>query len=261
MIFCSLYSGSSGNSIFISSNNAKILVDAGLSGKAIEKGLSDIKENPSELNGILITHEHVDHIKGVGILSRRYNIPIYANELTWKAIGNSLGKIREENIKKIENNYISIKDMDIFTYNIPHDAVAPSGYSICSGGKKACIATDMGYFPENVKEQLWDADIVLLESNHDEEMVKFGPYPYNLKRRILSNIGHLSNEACGKAITQILNGRQKRVVLGHLSKINNMPDLAYQTVINVLNQAKIDTKSEILLALADRDKPSSYIEF
>ena len=261
MIFCPLYSGSSGNSIFVASENTKILVDVGMPGKSIESALKHINQNPNGIDGIFITHEHSDHIKGAGIISRKYDIPIYANEYTWNAMENKIGKVKESNIRVIHNNCVDIKDMHIINYRISHDAAAPIGYAMCSGDKKACIATDLGYFSEEVRTIIRDADVILLESNHDVEMVKFGPYPYPLKRRILSDVGHLSNEACGKAIVEIMNHKQKHIFLGHLSKTNNHPDLAYQTVVNILKENYIEIGRDISLNLARRDMPSDVIEF
>lgn len=261
MRFCSLYSGSSGNSIFVASDNCRILVDAGLSGKRIEGALKDIGESPSEIDGIFVTHEHSDHIKGVGIISRKYDIPIYANEPTWNKMSKSIGNIKEHNIKIMEKSDISLKDMDISSYAIPHDAIKPCGYAIRNSGKKVCIATDLGYVSDEVKVQLKDADVILLESNHDEEMLKFGPYPYDLKRRIMSNVGHLSNDDCGKAIIDIMNEKKRVIALGHLSKTNNYPELAFKTVINELNESGIDTKKDIKITMADRNKPSVYLDF
>jgi phosphoribosyl 1,2-cyclic phosphodiesterase len=261
MIFCSLYSGSSGNSLFVSSDKAKVLIDAGLPGKSIENALLNIGHNATDIDAILVTHEHIDHIKGVGVLSRKYDIPIYANVPTWEAMSGTIGKIKEHNIKIIENNHINIKDMDILSYKISHDAAAPSGYSLQCKDKKVCVATDLGFFSDDVNNSIRDADVVLLESNHDVEMVKFGPYPYNLKRRILSDIGHLSNDACGKAIVNIANNKFKKIILGHLSKTNNYPELAYQTVVNILNSAGINLDKDLSLSMAKRDMPSNYIEF
>ena len=261
MIFCPLYSGSSGNSIFVASQNTKILVDVGMPGKSIESALKHINQDPSDIDGIFITHEHSDHIKGAGIISRRYDTPIYANQNTWEAMKIKLGNIKENNIRIISNNYVDIKDMHIINYNISHDAASPIGFALCSGNKKACIATDLGYFSPEVKNIIKDADVILLESNHDVEMVKFGPYPYPLKRRILSDVGHLSNDACGQAIVEIMNEKQKHIILGHLSKTNNYPDLAYQTVLNILNENHIEIGRDILLNLARRDMPSDVINF
>jgi len=259
LIFSSLYSGSSGNSIFLASINSKILIDAGMPGKSIEIALNEIGEKAEELDAIFVTHEHTDHTKGVGVLSRKYNIPVYASEGTWKGMLKQVGKIKESNIR-VMNSPINIKDMDIASFPISHDALQPTGYSIMCEGKKACIATDLGYLSEEVKENIIDADVLLLESNHDVEMLKFGPYPYVLKKRILSDVGHLSNEACGKAIIEIMTEKQKRIVLGHLSKTNNYPELAYLTVTNILKEQKINIGKDVILTMADRSKPSSYIK-
>ncbi|KOA19033.1 putative metallo-hydrolase YycJ [Clostridium homopropionicum DSM 5847] len=260
MIFCPLYSGSSGNSIFVASDKGSILIDAGLPGKSIENALVGIGKDPRDIDGIFITHEHIDHVKGVGVLSRRYGIPIFANKLTWKGMEKTIGKIKEENIKIIEDT-VDIKDMNIKSYRIPHDAADPMGYSVYDGKTKVSIATDLGFFSEEVDKGIRNSDIVLLESNHDVEMLKFGPYPYNLKRRILSNVGHLSNYDCGKAIVNMLKYNCKRVVLGHLSKTNNYPELAYETVVSVLRENGVKINEDVFVTMAKRDMPSNYIEF
>lgn len=262
MIFCSLYSGSSGNSIFIASKETKILVDAGLTGKSIISALENIGEQPEDLNGILITHEHGDHIKGAGILSRKFNLPIYANEKTWVAMERSLGKIRPENIKLIEKDFM-VGDLDISSFRVPHDAVACRGYTIYHGGKRVSVATDIGVFTEEIRRSIIDSDVVLLESNHDVEMLKFGPYPYPLKCRVLSEVGHLSNTDAGKAALEILKkGSTKKIILGHLSGTNNVPELAFKTVENILREEKlaIGKGLDVELTLASRIRPSSYTE-
>lgn len=261
MIFCSLYSGSSGNSIFISTGRSKVLIDAGMPGKSIEKALNEIGETCENLDGIFVTHEHSDHTKGVGILSRKYNIPIFANTATWQAMVKIIGNIKDENIKIVNNAMVSVKDMDIQSYDIPHDAAAPCGYSLFHNNKKVCIATDLGHFSGIVKTQLKDADVILLESNHDIEMLKFGPYPYPLKKRILSDVGHLSNEACGNAIVELTTHKQKTIILGHLSKTNNFPELAYKTVVNILNENNVELDKDVILSMAKRDMPSNFIDF
>lgn len=261
MIFCSLYSGSSGNSLFVSTDQTKILIDAGLPGKSIETALQRIGESPANLDGIFITHEHSDHIKGVGVLSRKYNIPVFARELTWKAMKDSIGNVKDHNIQIIDDTGLNLKDMDILNFRIPHDAADPGGYAIIHNNKKVCIATDLGYFSEEVHHTIKDADVILLECNHDIEMLKFGPYPYALKRRILSNIGHLSNEDCGKAIVDIIGDKYKRIILGHLSQTNNYPALAYQTVLNILDEEGVQLDKDLTLTLAKRDMPSNYVEF
>lgn len=263
MIFCSLYSGSSGNSIFVSSGKTNILIDAGLPGKKIDEALKSIDKDPSSIDGIFITHEHSDHIKGVGILSRKYDIPIYANDKTWSAMEASLGKIKEHNIKIMDRrSVVQIGDLDVKSFVIPHDAIAPVGYTISNNDKKVSVATDFGTFTDEIYNNIKDSKVILLESNHDVNMLKYGPYPYTLKRRILSEIGHLSNEDCGKAIIDIAKcGEGKNILLGHLSKTNNNPDLAFQTALSAIEEKGIAQGKDITLSMAKRDNPSGYIEF
>ena len=261
MEFCSLYSGSSGNSIFIASDNTKILIDAGLAGKKIDDALKHIGEEASSIDGIFITHEHIDHIKGVGVLSRKYDIPIYANDNTWAVMEKNIGKIKEHNIRIMDRrSSISIKDLEIRSFNIPHDAIAPVGYTMTSGGKNISVVTDFGVFTEEIRDNIIDSDIILLESNHDVNMLKMGPYPYNLKLRVLGENGHLSNEDCGRAIVSLLEkGIKKQIMLGHLSGTNNHPDLAYQTVLDVLSNNGVKVGDDVSLQLASRHNPSEII--
>lgn len=219
MKFCSLYSGSSGNSIFIASDNTRVLIDAGLAGKKIDEALKHIGEEASSIDGIFITHEHIDHIKGVGVLSRKYDIPIYANDNTWAVMEKNIGKIKEHNIRIMDRrSSIAIKDLEIRSFNIPHDAIAPVGYTVSSGGKNASVVTDFGVFTEEIRDNIIDSDIILLESNHDINMLRMGPYPYNLKLRVLGENGHLSNEDCGNAIVSLIKSdKKKQIMLGHLS--------------------------------------------
>lgn len=261
MKFCSLYSGSSGNSIFIASDNAKVLIDAGLAGKNIDDALKHIGEESSSIDGIFITHEHIDHIKGVGVLSRKYDIPIYANDNTWAVMEKNIGKIKEHNIRIMDRrSSITINDLEIRSFNIPHDAIAPVGYTVSSAGKNASVVTDFGVFTEEIRDNIIDSDIILLESNHDVNMLRMGPYPYKLKLRVLGENGHLSNEDCGSAIVSLLkNDKKKQIVLGHLSGTNNHPDLAYQTVVDVLSENGIRPGDDVILQLASRHNPSEII--
>jgi phosphoribosyl 1,2-cyclic phosphodiesterase len=258
---CSLSSGSSGNCIYVGSESAGILVDCGVSGKEIFANLKNIGVCTSTIKGILVTHEHSDHTKGVGIVSRKLNIPIYANADTWEGMGGSIGDIKSENIKLFDTKAdFNIHDMDIQPFSIPHDAADPVGYSFRLGNKKVCIATDLGYFSDEVKSNIQQSDLVLLEANHDIEMVKVSHYPYFLKRRILSDVGHLSNEAAGKAVFELMNTGVRKVLLGHLSKENNFPELAYQTVRNVLEENKVVIGKDIELDVAPRRGISKYYE-
>ena len=261
MKFCSLYSGSSGNSIFIASEKSKVLIDAGLPGKKIEEALCNIGENAKDLNGIFVTHEHSDHIKGIGVLSRKYDIPIFANSDTWSAMEKSIGKIKEHNIKIMDRrSTIYINDLDIISFNIPHDAVAPVGYTLHCNGKKVSVTTDFGIYTEEIRDNIKDSEVILLESNHDVNMLKFGPYPYVLKRRILSEVGHLSNDDCGKAIVDLIKYKsKKKIILGHLSGTNNHPDLAFETVMATLRENNIKQNEDIELSMANRHCPSELI--
>lgn len=261
MKFCSLYSGSSGNSIFVGSDNAKILIDAGLPGKKIDEALKQIGQNPNDIDGIFITHEHIDHIKGVGVLSRKYDIPIYAPPDTWVAMESTIGKIKEHNIKVMDRrSSISINDIDIKSFIIPHDAASPVGYTINLGGKQVSVATDFGTFTREIYDNIKDSEAILIESNYNPQMLDMGPYPYNLKLRIKGVEGHLSNEDCGKAIVQILkNGLGKKIMLGHLSNTNNTPDVAEITVKDILKENNIKIGSDVFLTMANRHNPSEII--
>ena len=261
MVFCSLYSGSSGNSMFIGTEKAKILIDAGLPGRKIDMAFQEIGQNPRDVKGIFITHEHSDHIKGVGVLSRKYDIPIYANADTWSAMEGSIGKVKEHNIKVIDKRSLTqIEDINIKAFNIPHDASSPMGYTVSDEKKSISVATDFGTFTKEIYDNIKESEIILLESNHDVNMLKFGPYPYTLKRRILSEIGHLSNDDCGTAIIELVKHKlNKKIILGHLSTTNNHPDLAYQTVLNVIRENGIKENEDIILTMADRHSPSNYI--
>lgn len=258
--FCPIASGSDGNSTYIGTEYTNILIDAGLSGKRIEEGLKQVKVMGEALDGIFVTHEHTDHIQGVGILSRRYDLPIYATEGTWAAMENTLGKIARNNKKIIySGEKMEINDLVINPFEISHDAAEPVGYSIMAGNVKMSVATDMGYVTEIVKENIADSDILLIEANHDVEMLKAGPYPYHLRQRILGDKGHLSNETAGGLLAELFTERIKHVFLGHLSHENNHPKLAYQTVDELLYQVKIRADKDFKMEVANRKAVSSCI--
>lgn len=259
MKFCSLYSGSSGNSQFIQAGNTKILVDAGLSGKRIQQAIEGIGEKLNEIQGIFITHEHSDHIHGVGVLSRRFNIPIYANEKTWIAMQPLLGEIKSENIRIIEGG-VEIGDLFIQAFDISHDAVNPVGYKIFNKNKKISLLTDTGCVNDDIKKHIEDSDLLLIESNHDEDMVLLGSYPWPLKRRVLGEFGHMSNSLAGNLLSEVLKKGTEIVLLAHLSKENNFPQLAYKTVENILNENNIFIKDGLVLDMTYRDKSTRIYE-
>lgn len=254
--YCSLYSGSSGNCFFIKSNKTNILVDAGVSCKRVVTALSDINIDITTIKGILVTHEHIDHTKGLALLSNKYNIPIYANQKTWNALSNITNKIPENNIKLFTTyKELKIGDLKIVPFPIPHDAVDPCGFNIYNGNKKISVATDIGHISEDLLSYLKNSSSIFIEANYDPEILKYSSYPYLLKERILGNNGHLSNLSAGKTIATLYKYGLKNALLVHLSKENNFPELAYTTVQN-----EISNCSEFDLHIAPRNKPSKMLD-
>jgi phosphoribosyl 1,2-cyclic phosphodiesterase len=260
--FCPLSSGSSGNCVYAGTGSTHILIDAGVSGKKIEQALCQIGENAAGLDAIFVTHEHKDHIKAVGILSRRFDIPIYATEGTWAAMENDIGAVSRKNrciIYSGEKNIVN--DMCVKAFDIPHDAAQPVGFSIFAGGIKMTVATDMGHYNDEIKENLADSNEILLEANHDIEMLKKGSYPYMLKQRILGLNGHLANITAGSLLGDIMNEKIRHVFLGHLSSENNTEQIAFDTVKKVLESRNIIVGRDLCVEMAKRDCASRCIEF
>lgn len=259
--FCAIASGSSGNSIFVGTEHTKVLIDAGLSGKCITERLAALQVAGDTIDALFITHEHTDHIKGAGILSRRFDIPIYATQGTWLAMEKQLGKIAPKNKCFVyPGETCVVNDICVHPFSIPHDALEPVGYSMETENHKMTIATDLGHVTEEIKSQLLESEIVLLEANHDEEMVKCGSYPWNLKQRILGDNGHISNETAGNLLCDIMSQKLKYVFLGHLSEENNHPHLAYETVKQILEQNKIRVGTYLQLDMAARYSNSRLIQ-
>lgn len=253
--FCSLSSGSCGNSQYIETENMKILVDAGLSGKKIQELLASIDVDPKELDCIFVTHEHGDHVKGAGILSRRFNIPIYANEKTWSSMEEGLGKMKAENIKIFTTNVdFELGDLGVLAFDISHDAAEPVGYSFYNKTKKISIVTDTGCIDGDIKNHIKNSNLLMIESNHDKAMLKMGGYPWYLKQRVSGEFGHLSNEDAGNVLAEVISGNNENILLGHLSKENNFPELAHQTVANILNERGLDLSQDINLDLTFAEK-------
>ncbi len=241
--FCPIASGSSGNSTFISTGSTNILIDAGLSGKKIKHGLSMIDEDPGDLDAIFITHEHSDHILGAAVLSRQFNIPIYATMGTWEEMDRlaTFQNIAPGNKRYVyvEENLI-LNDICVHPFLIPHDAAEPVGYNIYNGDHKVSVSTDLGCITDDILRNISNSDILLIESNHDIDMLKNGVYPFYLKKRVLSDRGHLSNVSCGQMLCKIYDERLKHVFLGHLSEENNRPEIAFETVSNILLSEGVD---------------------
>ncbi|GEL66504.1 MBL fold metallo-hydrolase [Marinilactibacillus psychrotolerans] len=232
-----LASGSTGNITYIESDQIKILVDCGFSGKKAIELLKQIDRRPEDLNAILVTHEHSDHIKGVGILARKYNLDIYANQNTWKAMEPKLGKLNLEQKHHFDmNKTMTIGDIDVSSFGVSHDAVDPQFYTFQKNNKRFVMLTDTGYVSDNMRDYVKNADAYLFESNHDLSMLRMGRYPWSLKQRIIGDKGHLSNEDGALALAEIVGDRTKRVYLGHLSKENNLKEIAHSTVEDILKQ-------------------------
>lgn len=258
--FYSLYSGSTGNSLFVISDHTKLLIDAGVSSKKLETALSNLDVGVNEIDGILITHEHSDHVQGLGTFSKKYDIPVFATEKTWDAMPVQRDKIKEQNRNffKIPEKF-EIGDLAITPFKTPHDAADSCGFSIFNNNQKLSIATDLGHMTKEILASIEGSSFLMLESNYDPEILKVSSYPYLLKTRIAGPNGHLSNELAGKTISYLLKNGLKEVMLGHLSKENNFPELAYKTVVEELIHANFD-ENKISISVANRQAPSKLVE-
>ncbi len=254
--FLTLFSGSSGNCALLATEGAKLLIDAGKPGTAILQQLDKLKFDTSSLNGILVTHEHTDHAKGVGVLSRKYDIPVYATAATFAAMEKTIGPLATKNQMVIcAGSEFCVGNICVQPLSIPHDAADPVGFMLRCAGRMVAQLTDLGYMPKNILEVASEADLVVLESNHDIEMLKNGPYPAMLKKRVLGRRGHLSNDtAADSAITLACRG-VNTIVLGHLSAQNNTETVAYKTVANALSREGLCLGEDIQLEVAPREGP------
>ncbi|KIL39601.1 metallohydrolase [Gordoniibacillus kamchatkensis] len=249
--FSVLASGSTGNSMVVDCGETKVLVDAGLSAKKIEQLLSERGIAGSELEAVFVTHEHADHIKGLGAIARKFDLPVYANEKTWEALDKQIGDIAGHNRKVMETGgTVEFASLRVESYGISHDAAEPVGYCFYHEKRKLGLATDLGYMSSKVKDQLMDCDAIVLETNHDVEMLRMGHYPWSIKRRILGDLGHLSNESAAEALADLIDGKLKRVYMAHLSRDHNLMDLARLTLNNVLEERGISLQ-ERKIALHD----------
>lgn len=261
MKLCSIASGSSGNCIYVGSQNTNLLVDAGVSAKRIENGLNGIDIQPDTIQGILITHEHSDHVSGLGILARKYHVPIYATYETACSIARikSLGDIPEELFRFVKpNESFMINDINIEPFATSHDASNPVCYTMQSEGHKIGIATDLGKYDDYIISMLDNSELLFVEANHDVNMLMVGKYPYYLKQRILGDKGHLSNDTSADLINRLIHPRLQHILLAHLSKENNYEELAYETVCCELTNrgSSFPTKK---VSVAHRDQPSEIV--
>ena len=245
-----LFSGSKGNSYYIGSGGEGVLIDAGKNCKQIELAMQANGLDMGSVRALFITHEHMDHCAALRVLAKKYRLPVFASAGTLRALEMS-GKLCPEIKTAVINGSEAVGDMCVERINTPHDAAESCCYRVQTrDGKSALIATDMGIMTEDVRQAAAKSDFVVLESNHDVEMLKTGPYPYPLKRRILSDRGHLSNDACAAELVQLVRGGTLRLMLGHLSEQNNTPGVALRTAVGELSRVGMKYKSDFTLDVA-----------
>ncbi len=250
---CPLFNGSSGNSVYVGSAGQGILIDAGRSAKQIEQSLLNNQIDINSIQGIFITHEHTDHVSGLSVFATKYDLKIYASTGT-------LDALISKGVLKNSHKYNPINQCDVELdfatvepFPTSHDCCESLGYIIKNHmGSKVAICTDLGYISDSVKESLCGCDVVYIESNHDTRMLQNGSYPYFLKRRILSNKGHLSNEACAEVLPNLVNNGTTKIVLSHLSSENNIPELAFQTALYTLNNFGMEYNKDFTLSVAPK---------
>jgi len=249
---CMLASGSSGNAIYVSDGVTSVLIDAGLSGREIERRLALRGIKTQTLNGIVVSHEHTDHIQGVGVLARRHKLPVYISRPTMQAASTRL-KTMPSSVHFECGVAFQLNTLLIHPFSVSHDVSDPAGFTISSNGSKIGIATDLGIATALVKEHLKECVMLVLEANHDPTMLMQGPYPWPLKQRVSSRIGHLSNEASRDLLNEIQSDRLEHVILAHLSATNNTPAKALDVV------SRVTTGTKIQLSVAGQDECGELI--
>lgn len=259
MLFCPLCSGSSGNASFLEAEGRRFLIDAGLPRKRIAALLESIGVPLHTIDAVFLTHEHVDHVAGAGVLARAHHIPVYAAADCFSALPPSVGEIPAACMRVFEpDREFFCGKVRVLPFSTPHDAAHAVGYSFMAEGRKVTVMTDVGHVDDRLLTQLSGSDLVLLEANHDVDMLLAGPYPYPLKQRILSRRGHLCNEDCGRALIALHERGVRNVILGHLSRENNTPELARVTIEAMLESAGI--LSDMRVSVALRDRPLGLFE-
>ena len=253
-----LASGSKGNAAVIRAGEQAFLVDVGISCRQLTERLHQAGMKPEDLTGVLLTHEHNDHVKGLPVFCRKYRLPVFANERTWQYMPKK--SEMERSCCRLLPKKLSSGSLEIIPFAVPHDAASTVGYVFKSGGSKCTYLTDVGFVTDEVRQNIADADVVVLEANHDVKMLEAGPYPYYLKRRILGDYGHLSNENAGRLLSSILHDNLKHIFLGHLSKENNYEELAYETVRLEITEGDTPYKAnDFPITVAKRDAVSQIV--
>lgn len=258
-----LKSGSKGNSYLITNKNTNILADCGASAKGLSDSLSPFGISLTQISAAVITHEHSDHTKGIGTLARKYGFPVYATKETWRAMWKQVAPVGDEVIKIVSpEKTFFIGDINITPYPLSHDAANPVGYSFSYNEKKFSITTDTGYISKKIFEAAVGSDIAVIEANHDENMLLMGKYPFALKQRIKSDLGHLSNEAAGAFAAELIKNGTKKIILGHLSEENNDPRLAMLAVKNSVAEAGLCPEDCAEFYIAEKNGcTANYSEF
>jgi len=260
-----LASGSRGNCALVASGSTRILVDAGLSGRETFKRLRGLDEKPEQISAILITHEHSDHVSGLQRLATKLKVPVFLTEGThhaWnRAVRDEEGKVPE--LPKAEHfsagRSFRIGDIDVSAFTIPHDAADPVGFTFRAEGIKIGFATDLGYMPVSVRNHLRGSTVLVMESNHDVEMLRSGPYPWSVKQRVMSRVGHLSNESLAEFFSGDYDGSAEYLVLAHLSEQNNHPEIARASAENALrNRQGLWTNRVLLAAQGEATAPIRF---
>ena len=252
-----LASGSTGNVTYLETPEHKILIDAGLSGKKINDLMHRINRDLSDVDSLFVTHEHSDHVRGVGVLARKYGLDVYANEGTWNAMEHKIGQVPvEQKHLFAPDKVMDLGDMDVESFAVSHDAAQPQFYQVHHNGKAFCVLTDTGYVSERVAKTIGDADAYLMECNHDMEMLRMGPYSWSLKQRIIGDEGHLSNEDGANAMMAVISRKTKQIYLGHRSQENNMRSLAHLTVATMLKEHDLGVEHDFHLHDTEPDAPT-----
>ena len=253
LAICPLISGSKGNSHLITNGKTNILVDCGISAKLLSEKLSLYGKSPADLDGFLISHEHTDHTKGAGIICRKFGVPIYATRGTWQAMYKNIKPVGDEFIHIIapEQDFL-LGDILISPFTISHDAKDPVGYTFSFEKKKISVATDTGIADDRLISALSGSDVALIEANHDKNMLIMGSYTQSLKHRIISDRGHLSNDAAGTLSLKLIKSGTKTILIGHLSEENNYPELAYLTVKNIIEEGGFKEGKDVTLSVVTK---------
>lgn len=256
-VFCPLYSGSSGNSVYLETKESAVLIDLGVSCRAAVNALKSLNADVQKLKGILITHEHSDHIKGLSVFLKKYPVPLFGSPAVLDYLRENVKLPETVELKEAPLEGFSVGQMRVKPFHTSHDSVGSLGYRITlDDGNEVGVATDLGRYTPEVDQGLRGCQVVMLESNYDEGMILASDYPYYLKRRIRSDSGHLSNDDCSTALPSLAMSGTRHFILGHLSQNNNMGLLAHQAAAQALTQAGLVEQEDYTLQVARRSEPS-----